>query len=261
GVLAVEGARPYTPARAAGGHLSSRPRARSRGDRDITSALSGRSRACQAPRRHDAKLVPELPAYCSRQTILDRTKAMPRGPSRRVEQRPSTRGTARRFRARSPVAFCLLTALGLLATRLAVVDYRFLTLTTLPPHDMYQGAAFFATNLHALRLEGDLAWWNPTALFGYAQYYQSFLSPLAPTCGHVVFVLWAALIRALGGLGVALPEYPQYLVVTYVVLPLLAFVAFLWVCTLLFTSRAAALLAAIVYAFSGIGLWHSAWFY
>ena len=159
------------------------------------------------------------------------------------------------------MAFCLLTALGLLATRLAVVDYRFLTLTTLPPHDMYQGAAFFATNLHALRLEGDLAWWNPTALFGYAQYYQSFLSPLAPTCGHVVFVLWAALIRALGGLGVALPEYPQYLVVTYVVLPLLAFVAFLWVCTLLFTSRAAALLAAIVYAFSGIGLWHSAWFY
>src|SRR5438093_10283656 len=106
---------------------------------------------------------------------------MPRGPSRLVERLQSTRDTARRLRARSPLAFCLLVAVGLLATRLAIVDYRFLIQTTLPPHDMYQGAAFFATNLHALRLEGDLAWWNPTAIFGYAQYYQSFLSPLAPT--------------------------------------------------------------------------------
>jgi len=168
--------------------------------------------------------------------------------------RPSGRG-------RSRLGFCLLVATGLVATRLAIVDHQFLTPTIVPSHDMYQGAAYFATNLHALRLEGDLAWWNPISDFGYAQYYQSFLSPLAPTSGHVVFILWAFAARALALLGLGAPEYMQYVAVTYVVLPWLAYAAFLAFCSLIFTSRAAVVLAGIVYAFSGIGLWHSAWFY
>jgi hypothetical protein len=148
-----------------------------------------------------------------------------------------------------------------MAMRLAIVDHQFLAPTTLPSHDMYQGAAYFATNMHALRLEGDLAWWNPISDFGYAQYYQCFLSPLAPTCGHVVFILWALTARALALLGVGLPEYMQYVAVTYVAMPWLAYAAFLAFCSLIFASRAAIVLAGIVYAFSGIGLWHSAWFY
>ena len=167
--------------------------------------------------------------------------------------RPRGRGTR--------LGFCLLVATGLSATRLALVDHQFLAPTSVPSHDMYQGAAYFATNLHALRLEGDLAWWNPVSDFGYAQYYQCFLSPLAPTCGHVVFILWALAARALALLGVGLPEYLQYVAVTYVVLPWLAYAAFLAFSSLIFASRAAVALAGIVYAFSGIGLWHSAWFY
>jgi hypothetical protein len=163
--------------------------------------------------------------------------------------------------ARHPLAFCLLLAAALVAARLAIIDYQFFVPITVPPHDMYQGAAFFGTNVHALRLEGDLAWWNPIGNFGYAQYYQSFLSPLAPTCGHIVFVLWVLGVRALEAVGIVLPEYPQYLAITYVVLPVLAFASFLWLCASLFRSRAAVMLAGIVYAFSGIGLWHSAWFY
>ena len=157
--------------------------------------------------------------------------------------------------------FCLIVAMGLVATRFAIVDHQFLAPTTVPPHDMYQGAAFFATNLHALRLEGDLAWWNPISSAGYAQYYQSFLSPLAPTSGHVVFIVWAFATRALARVGIGFPEYLQYVAVTYLVLPSLAYWAFLTFCSLLFASRAAVVLAGIVYAFSGIGLWQSAWFY
>ena len=117
-------------------------------------------------------------------------------------------------RDRPRLRFCLLVATGLVATRLAIVDHQFLAPTTVPPHDMYQGAAYFATNLHALRLEGDLAWWNPISDFGYAQYYQSFLSPLAPTSGHVVFILWAFAARALAFLGLGAAEYMQYVAVT-----------------------------------------------
>src|SRR5262249_28758885 len=48
---------------------------------------------------------------------------------------------------------------------------------------------------------------------------------------------------------------------TYLVMPWLAYAAFLAFCSLIFASRAAVVLAGGVFAFSGIGLWLSAWFF
>jgi hypothetical protein len=164
--------------------------------------------------------------------------------------------------ASSRITYCVFLASLLVALRLVLFDYPiFFELRSIPNHDMSQGASFFATNMHAMRESGDLAWWNPATRNGYAQYYQGFLSPLAPTNGSLTHIIWAQLVRALGVVGVVIPEYYQYLSVTYVVLPFLAFFAFSLFCTLLLDHRAAVFLAAFAYAFSGIGLWNSAWFY
>jgi hypothetical protein len=162
----------------------------------------------------------------------------------------------------SRITYCAFLAALLVALRLALFDYpTFFALRSLPNHDMSQGASFFATNMHAMRQGGDIAWWNPATRNGYAQYYQGFLSPLAPTNGCLTFIVWAQAVRALSMVGVVVPEYIQYLIVTYVVLPFLTFFAFSLFCTLLLKHRAAVSLAAFAYAFSGIGLWNSAWFY
>ncbi len=161
----------------------------------------------------------------------------------------------------SRAAFYLLLALGMVALRVLIYDHRFFTLEDLPNHDMSQGAAFFATNVHSLRLHGEPAWWSPATPNGFAQYYQSFLSPLAPTTHHLSFILWGQGIRLLACLGVAVPEYPQYLAMTYVVLPYLAFLAFALFAGQLFRHRTTIFLVCIAYTFSGIGLWNSAWFY
>lgn len=134
-------------------------------------------------------------------------------------------------------------------------------LHNVPPHDMYQGAPLFATNMHSMRLSGDLAWWNPISNNGYAQYYQTFLSPLTPTCGHIVFIIWAQAIRLLALMHLAVPEYYQYLTVNYIVLPFLMYFAFAALLGTLFLSRCAITLVIVVYAFSGIGLWNMAWFF
>lgn len=162
----------------------------------------------------------------------------------------------------SRIGYCVFLASLLVALRLALFDYpTFFGLRSIPNHDMSQGASFFATNMHAMRQSGDIAWWNPATRNGYAQYYQAFFSPLAPTNGCLTHIVWAQVVRALGALGVVIPEYYQYLSVTYVVLPFLAFFAFSLFCTLIFDHRAVVFLAAFAYTFSGIGLWNSAWFY
>src|SRR5262249_32870776 len=56
-------------------------------------------------------------------------------------------------------------------------------------------------------------------------------------------------------------EYEQYLVFTYIVLPLLHFFAFTFFACQLFRRRCTVVLVAAGYTLSGIGLWHSAWFY
>lgn len=162
----------------------------------------------------------------------------------------------------SPPAFCLGSALLMVVLRLVCFDYAaFFTARYPPHHDMVQGAAFFATSAHSMRLTGEIAWWNPVSHHGYAQYFQSFFSPLAPTAGHLVWVVWMQLIRVLAGFNVFVPEYFQYLAVNYVVLPFLAFWALALFLTRVFRFRAPILLVLIVYVFSGIGLWNGAWFY
>jgi hypothetical protein len=162
----------------------------------------------------------------------------------------------------SRLAFCAAAALLMVALRLLIFDYPvFFRTEFVPNHDMYQGAPFFATSMHAMRLSGEIAWWNPVSNNGYAQYYQSFFSPLAPTSNHLVFILWAQLIRLLSFLNISVPEYFQYLTLNYVVLPYLASLSFALFTSLLFRRRATILLVLVVYTFSGIGLWNSAWFY
>jgi hypothetical protein len=162
---------------------------------------------------------------------------------------------------RSPITFCLALAFALVVLRVVLHDHATFRLEVVPNHDMSQGFAFFATNIHSAALAGEPAWWNPIGGIGYAQYYQSFLSPLAPTTHHIVFILWSQMIRGLALVGVRLPEYHQYLVVNFLVLPFLAYAAWIAFTQQLFRRRTTIVLLAIAYAFSGIGLWHSAWFY
>ena len=161
----------------------------------------------------------------------------------------------------SPLAYCALLAVAGVLARIVLVDDNFFRLVQIPSHDMSEGLAFFATSMHSLRLEGDLAWWNPTSHTGYAQYFQALVAPLAPSWGHIVFIAWSHLVVILASIGIVIPEYMQYLVVNYVVLPFLAFLAFAYFCSLIFRTRAAVALVLIVYVLSGIGLWNSAWFY
>src|SRR2546421_6873845 len=123
---------------------------------------------------------------------------------------------------RSNTVFCLALATAMLATRLIAFDAEVIfELRYIPNHDMSGAIPFFTTNAHAVRTTGDIAWWNPVAYsgHGYPQYYQSFLSPLAPTSGHIVMIVWMQAVRALSFIGLTMPEYMQYLVVTYGVLP------------------------------------------
>jgi hypothetical protein len=161
----------------------------------------------------------------------------------------------------STLAFCALLAAASVVARILLVDHNFFRLVQIPSHDLSEGLAFFTTSMHSLRLEGDLAWWNPSSHTGYAQYFQAFASPLAPSWGHIVFIAWSHLVVVLASIGIVIPEYVQYLVVNYVVLPFLAFLAFAWFCSLVLRTRAAVALALVVYVLSGIGLWNSAWFY
>lgn len=162
----------------------------------------------------------------------------------------------------SRLAFCVGIALLMVGLRLLIFDYPiFFGMQYVPNHDMYQGASFFATSMHSVRLSGEIVWWNPVSNNGYAQYYQSFFSPLAPTSHHIVFILWAQLIRVLSLMKISIPEYFQYLTITYIIFPFLAFLAFALFSSLIFRHRATIFLVLVVYTFSGIGLWNSAWFY
>ena len=84
----------------------------------------------------------------------------------------------------SEVLFCAVLAAFLVLTRVVAFDGQmFFGLRYVPNHDILAGLPFLATNVHAYRTTGDIAWWNPVSQhgLGYAQYYQSFLSPVAPT--------------------------------------------------------------------------------
>ncbi len=163
---------------------------------------------------------------------------------------------------RHGTAFCALAAACLVGLRLVLFDSRFFRGECIPNHDMSQGLAFFATNLHSLRLGGEITWWNPFSSTGYAQYYQSFLSPLAPTPHHLTFVVWAYAVRLLAWLHVPSPsEYEQYLAFNYLLLPFLTLWALGELMRGIVRHPTAIVLAMATYALSSIGIWNSAWFY
>jgi hypothetical protein len=177
------------------------------------------------------------------------------------DRRPA--GLLRRL-VRSNLVFCLGLAAAMLATRIIAFDAGVIfNLQFLPNHDMAGGIPFFATNVHAVRTTGEIAWWNPVAYsgHGYPQYFQSFLSPLAPTSGHIVLIAWMQAVRALAAVGITVPEYVQYIVMNFGLLPFLTFFSFAVFASLIFRRRATVVLVAIAYTLSGIGLWNSAWFY
>src|SRR4051794_24985197 len=84
-------------------------------------------------------------------------------------------------------SFCLLIAAIMVFLRVFLYDWTILTEQYIPNHDMSQGMAFVMTDLNAVHAYGDLAWWNPVSHNGYAQYFQAFFSPLAPTPGNIIF--------------------------------------------------------------------------
>ncbi len=162
---------------------------------------------------------------------------------------------------RSEIAFAILLSIALVGLRVLLFDFHFLKAHMVPNHDMSQAASFFATNMHSLRLTGELAWWNPATANGYAQYFQSFLSPLAPTPNHIAFIFWAEAIKVMGLFNIAIPEYGQYVAFTYLLMPFLTFVAGTLFFRQVFESKAVVAILMIAYAFSSIGIWNSAWFY
>lgn len=159
------------------------------------------------------------------------------------------------------IAFATLLSAALVGLRVLLFDSRFFRAQMVPNHDMSQAASFFATNMHSIRLASDLAWWNPASANGYAQYFQSFLSPLAPTPNHIAFILWAECIKALSLVHLSVPEYGQYISFTYLLMPFLTFLAGTLFFKQIYENRAVVATLMIAYAFSSIGIWNSAWFY
>lgn len=148
-----------------------------------------------------------------------------------------------------------------LLLRLIIFDWQILFVTIFPNHDLAQGAGFAVPNLSSLRLFGDLAWWKANSFNGYAHYYQTFLSPLAPTPSHVSFMLLAIAMWVLDAVHVGVSEYVLYLILTYVIVPWAAFAAFGWLTCLIAPNPFAVLFSCVVYGLSTVGLWGSAWFY
>lgn len=158
--------------------------------------------------------------------------------------------------------FCVLLALLMIVLRLQLFESCLFRPTCVPNHDMSQGLTFFGTSIQNLRLTGDIAWWNPISREGYAQYFQSFLSPLAPTPHHVTFVVWGYAVRLLAWLHVRTPsEYIQYVVFNYLLLPFLTYWALGDLARGLFRHWGAVFLVVVTFALSSIGLWNAAWFY
>src|SRR4029079_12837088 len=109
---------------------------------------------------------------------------------------------------------CLINATIALALRIVLFDWQILAVMNYPNHDLVQGGGFLAINLHSVRLSGDLAWWKSNSFNGYAHYYQTFLSPIAPTPSHISFFATACLMMVLDFLHVRLSEYLYYVFTT-----------------------------------------------
>ena len=159
------------------------------------------------------------------------------------------------------VIYCMLGATIAVILRIALFDWKILTVFSYPNHDMSQGAAFFVTNLHSLRLSHEIAWWKSNEINGYAQYFQSFLGPLAPTPSHLSFYVAALAMAVLDFINIRLSEYVFYVITSYVLLPWCAIASFGWLTARFVKHPIAIVLSCTTYALSTIGLWDGAWFY
>lgn len=156
------------------------------------------------------------------------------------------------------IFFALLTC----CIRLALYDYRFFELTAIPHHDILSAAGPFASSMHSMRISGDIAWWLPSLAYGgSAQYFIHFIGPLAPTAGHVPFMFWAEMVRFMSYVGIAVPEFFQFLAFHYVLAPVLAYTAFFLLVQRLCGSWRGAAFALLVYALGAPGIWNNAWMY
>jgi hypothetical protein len=156
-------------------------------------------------------------------------------------------------------ALCLAVALTLI--KLALFDRVVLAFGAVPNHDSASAAAAFASSMHALVLENDIAWWLPTPGGGYAQYFNQFLSPLMPTAGSPLFLLWAMAIKSLSLVGVRIPEYLQFLIFQHILAPTVLFTVFALFVSRFVTSWIAIALAVGAYALGGPGLWNNSWMF
>ncbi len=152
-------------------------------------------------------------------------------------------------------------AMGIAVLRFVLWDAQLLTDGFLPRHDGAHGFTAFATSMHSIRTEGDIAWWNPLDLEGYAQYYNAFLGPLSPNFGNILFILCAGLVRFLSFFSIIIPEYLLYVLLNSLLAPFLTVYFLLKFSSLFFSHTAVLSLIGIGYTFSGIGLWNDAWFY
>ncbi len=160
------------------------------------------------------------------------------------------------------IAVALSIGAVLCAIRLAMFDYPvFFGFRGIPNHDSLSAAAAFNSSLHALRIEGDIAWWLPGPDGGYAQYYNFFLSPLAPTAGSPEFIAWSSLIWLASMVGIVVPEYAQFLVFNWMLMPSLAYAALVLLARGYCQTWLAPTLFGAVYAFGGLGIWNNAWMF
>jgi hypothetical protein len=159
------------------------------------------------------------------------------------------------------IRFALALACALCFFRIGLFDYQIFGLRAYPNHDSGAVAAAFASSMHALVTEGDLAWWLPGPNGGFAQYYNQFLSPVLPTAGSPIFVGWAILIKALSYIGVRIPEYFQFLVFQEFWSPLLAFMALALFVKRFVLSWVPVVIAVSSFALGGPGLWNNSWMF
>jgi hypothetical protein len=165
------------------------------------------------------------------------------------------------IRQLSPINFSFILSLILVVIKLVIYDYfEYFTLKSIPNHDLSESIGFFATNIHSMIISGEPAYWGPATPYGFAQYFQSFLSGTVPTTHNIVFILWSQLMIVLKLFAIHIPEYFQYLAVNTIILPFLTYFFLALFIQSLFKHRLVTTFATIVYAYSNIGLWNSAWF-
>lgn len=116
----------------------------------------------------------------------------------------------------------LIFTVGIVTVYFCAWNYRNL-LGLLPKHDGLHGITAFATSMHSIRMQGEIAWWCPADanIGGWTQYYSGFFSPLAPTYGSILFIGATCITKLCSFLSIVIPEYPLYILLNFYITPIL----------------------------------------